>query len=77
MAAEHDATIDATIAAAASKATQVGAGTSVISWFMSSEFGVIFGVVLGIGGLAINWYYKHKEDKRREAEHQRRMGLYE
>lgn len=77
MSTQHDATIDATIAAAASKATQVGAGTSVVSWFMSSEFGVIFGFLLGVGGLLINWYYKHKEDRRRQVEHERRMGLYE
>lgn len=65
------------MAAAGSKATYTGAGASVMGWVLSSEFGVLFGVFLGLGGLAINWYYKHKEDRRQQQEHDRRMGLYE
>lgn len=77
MTPEHQATFEATMAAAGSKATYTGAGASVMGWVLSSEFGVLFGVFLGLGGLAINWYYKHKEDKRQQQEHDRRMGLYE
>jgi hypothetical protein len=77
MTPEHQATFEATMAAAGSKATYTGAGTSVMGWVLSSEFGVLFGVFLGLGGLAINWYYKHKEDKRQQQEHDRRMGLYD
>lgn len=73
MAQEHQATIDATIAAAGSKATYAGASASIFGWLMSSEAGVLFGILLGTVGLLINWYYKHKEDKRRQAEHDRRM----
>lgn len=62
------------MAAAGSKATYTGAGTSVMGWVLSSEFGVLFGVFLGLGGLAINWYYKYKEDKRQQQEHDRRMN---
>lgn len=69
----HQATVDAAIAAAASKATYGGAGASVVSWFLSSEFGMLMGIFIGLAGLAINWHYKHKEDKRRQAEHERRM----
>lgn len=74
-AASH--TIDATMAAIGSKATYTGAGASVMGWMLSSEFGVLIGLMLGIGGFALNWYYRHKEDKRQQAEHDRRMGLYE
>jgi hypothetical protein len=45
-----------------------------MGWVLSSEFGVLFGVFLGLGGLAINWYYKYKEDKRQQQEHDRRMN---
>lgn len=69
----HQATVDAAIAAAASKATYTGAGASVVSWFLSSEFGMLMGIFIGLAGLMINWHYKHKEDKRRQAEHERRM----
>jgi len=62
------------MAAAGSKATYTGAGASVMGWVLSSEFGVLFGVFLGLGGLAINWYYKYKEDKRQQQEHDRRMN---
>lgn len=48
-----------------------------MGWVLSSEFGVFIGLMLGLGGFIINWYYKHKEDRRRQEEHDRRMGLYE
>ncbi len=77
MTPEHQATFDATMAAAGSKATYTGAGASVMGWVLSSEFGVLIGLLLGLGGFVVNWYYKHKEDKRQQVEHERRMGLYE
>ena len=73
MSPENQATFDATMAAAGSKATYTGASTSVVAWVLSSEFGILFGVLLGLGGFIVNWYYKHKEDKRQQAEHERRM----
>jgi hypothetical protein len=70
--ADH-ATLDATLAAAGSKATYTGASASVVAWFLSSEFGMLAGLGIGIVGLGVNWFYKHKEDKRRQAEHDKRM----
>jgi hypothetical protein len=70
---ETQATVDATLAAFGSKATYTGASASVLGWMLSSEFGVIFGLLLGVGGFAINWYYRHKEDQRQQLEHERRM----
>ena len=67
-------TLDATLAAVGSKATYTGAGTSVLGWWASSEAGVIIGIVLGIIGLAFNWYFRRREDYRQEAEHQARMA---
>lgn len=80
--------IDATLAATGSKATYTGAGMTIGGWFLSSEFAVLVGMLLGVAGLAVNWYYKHKltklemhlkqkEDARRQAEHEQRMGMYQ
>ena len=77
MSPEKQAAFDATMAAVGSKATYGGASASVVSWFISSEFGVLMGILVGISGLLINWYYKHKEDKRRQAEHEQRKGIYQ
>lgn len=73
MSTTHDATFEATVAAAASKATYTGAGASVLGWLMSSQAGILFGIMLGVAGFIVNWYYKHKEDKRRQAEHEKTM----
>lgn len=70
-------TIEATLAAAGSKATYTGAGTSIFGWLTSNEFAVLVGTLIAVGGFVVNWYYRHKEDKRRQEEHDRRMGLYE
>lgn len=68
---------EATMATVGSKATYGGASATVASWFLSSEFGMLMGIFIGVVGLVVNVYYKHKEDKRRQEEHDRRMGLYE
>lgn len=65
--------LDATLAAAGSKATYGGAGASVVGWLMSSEFGVVAGIIIGIAGFCVNWYYRHKQDKREQEEHERKM----
>lgn len=77
MTPEQHATLDATLASVGSKATYTGATTSVLGWVLSSEFGILLGVTLGIGGFIVNWYYKYKQDRREQLEHERRMGLYE
>ena len=69
--------LDTTIASAASKATYTGAGMTISGWLMSSEFAVLMGVLIGVAGFAVNWYYKHKEDRRQQAEHDRRMREFE
>ena len=70
-------TLDTTLAAVASKATYTGAGTSVLGWMLSSEFGVLVGLLIGFGGFFVNWYYRHKEDKRQQTEHEKRMRLHQ
>jgi uncharacterized membrane protein len=73
MSHEHQATIDATVSAVANKVTYGGAGAGVASWIFSSEFGFMVSLLVAVAGLAVNWYYKRKQDRRLEAEHQLRM----
>lgn len=67
-------TIEATASAVASKATYTGAGMTIGGWFLSSEFAVLVGMLVGVAGLLVNWYYKHKQDRRLQREHDARMG---
>jgi hypothetical protein len=76
MSPEQHATFEATMAATGSKVTYGGAGATVFGWFTSNEFAVVAGVTIALGGFIVNWYYRHKEDRRRQAEHERKMGLY-
>lgn len=62
--------IDVTISTAASKATYTGAWATIASWFLSSEFGVLVGVVLGVAGLLVNWYYRSRHDRRQQERHE-------
>lgn len=65
--------IDATGAALGTKATYTGATATIGGWIVSSEFGVIAGVMIGVGGLITNWYFQHRRDRREEREHQHRI----
>lgn len=80
--------IEATLAATGSKATYTGAGMTIGGWMLSSEFAVLFGMLLGVLGLGVQWYYRHKLTKlemqlkreaaeRDRAEHAARMGMYQ
>ena len=56
--------LETTAAALGSKATYAGSTTSIVGWLMSNEFAVVSGMILGLAGLVINWYYKRKSDLR-------------
>lgn len=72
--------VEATMAAAGSKATYTGAAVTIGGWVLSSEFAVLFGMVLGVLGLLVNWYYKHKltmaEIRLREEQAQREREIH-
>lgn len=80
--------IETTLATTGGKATYTGAGMTIGGWLLSSEFAVLTGLLLGIAGLAVNWYYRHKltmieirlkeeQAARDRAEHAARMGMYQ
>lgn len=52
--------IEATLAATGTKATYTGAGMTISGWMLSSEFAVLFGMLIGVLGLGVQWYYRHK-----------------
>lgn len=64
---------EAIAAAVASKSTYAGAGSMILGWMFSSEAAVLLGMVIGLAGLAVNWYYKAKTDQREQREHEARM----
>ena len=53
-----------------SKTTYTGAAGTTLSWLFSSEFGIAAGVLIGILGFALNWYYSRRRDQRAQAVHE-------
>lgn len=54
--------------------TAAGSTTALWGWFTSSEFGVMVGAIGVVVGIWLQWYYKRKEDRRRQDRHDRYMG---
>lgn len=76
----QDAIEAAAAGAAASAASKVSLGasaTAVGGWFLSNEFAVLAGLVIGLVGLGVQWYYRHKEYKLREREYHARMSEFQ
>lgn len=73
MTPDQQAALDTTMATFGTKATYTGAGASIVAWILSSEFGMLAGLCIAAAGFLVNWYYKAKEDRRAQAEHDRRM----
>lgn len=61
------------LANAGHRAAQAGGLTTLASWLVSSEGGVLAGIVIGLAGLGIQLHYRKKQDQREQAEHDRRM----
>lgn len=66
-------TLEAASAAVASKTPYAGATVSVFGWLASNEAGVVIGVLIGLVGLAANIWFKLREDRRQQREHETRM----
>lgn len=66
--------MEAAIAASATKATYGGAGATVAGWLLSNEAAVLIGLLVGVAGFLVNWYYRHQQHKREQREHDARMS---
>lgn len=70
---QDHANIDTAVAAAASKVTYAGAGASFFGWVASSEAVSLIGILAAVIGLAVNVYFKRREDKRQQERHEVQM----
>ena len=54
--------------------TYGGAGGALIFGWDANTVAALGGLVIGALGLLLTWYYKRKQDKREQEEHNKRMG---
>lgn len=59
--------------AVASKFGYAGSGATIVGGLLSNEMAVAVGMLVGVLGFAIGWFYKHKENKRRQEFHDLQM----
>ena len=71
----HDTTPELIIAAAASKSTWAGVVSMFFGWLVSSNAAIVVGMLVGVAGLLINWYYKRENYKLRAAAERREAEL--
>lgn len=64
---------EATIATVANKVTYAGGTTAVVGGMSANEWAALGGLVVAIVGLAVQWYYKRKADKRDAELHEARL----
>lgn len=64
----HEGMIEVVGAAAANKVTQAGAVAGVLGWLAQINWIGLSGVLVAVLGLAANFYFQHRRDKREQAE---------
>lgn len=63
----------AAAASASLKATVSGASMLSIGGLTGNDLAIVGGLLLGVAGFALQWYYQRRRDLREEAEHEVRM----
>lgn len=71
-----ESTMEASIASVASKVTYTSAGSIGFGWLLSSEAAVFFGIIGVVAGNLINYWFKRKDDKRKEKADKREEELH-
>jgi len=61
--------------AAASKSTYMGVLSMFFGWLVSSNAAIVVGMLVGVAGLLVNWYYKREDFKLRAAAERREAEL--
>jgi fructose-specific phosphotransferase system IIC component len=51
---------------AASAATYGGSTAAFIGGLTANEFAAVGGLIIGVAGFCVNWYYRYKQDRREE-----------
>ena len=64
----HEGMVEVVGAAAANKVTQAGAIAGVLGWLAQINWIGLSGVLIAVLGLAVNFYFQHRRDKREQAE---------
>ena len=64
---------ESVIANGAINATYTGAGAAMIGFLAADTVTAVLGATVAVGGFITNWYYRYKEDKRRQREHEMRL----
>lgn len=64
---------DVVIERTATIGTYGGSGAMFFGGVTANEIAALGGLLVGFTGLAISWYYKHKEDRRKEQIHQKQL----
>lgn len=68
---------DATLATAGAKVAYGGGSTAVVGWAISSDVAAFLGLLIGFAGLLVNWYYRHKDEIRKQEVHEAKLkGIY-
>jgi hypothetical protein len=68
--------VDAIIAAIGHKMAQGGGWGAFIAFLLSERGVAMAGIAIGLFGLGIQWWYRRKQDRREQTEHDMRMGMY-
>lgn len=50
-----------------------GAGSAATAWFLNSDFLALIGVMTALAGFAVNFYFRWKQDRRDQIEHELRV----
>lgn len=61
---------ESSAASVANKVTIAGSGGSIMGALTSSHFGMWAGIIIGVAGLLINWYFKIQSDRRARISHE-------
>lgn len=69
----HQHTVDATLAAVGSKATWGGAFMTGVGWLLSSQGAALVGICGVVVGLAMNYHFSLRRDRREREAHEADM----
>lgn len=70
----HQETVEAGISAGANKLAIAGSAGAVIGGLTQSDIGMWIGVLIGVAGFGVNWYFQRKSDRRNQQAYEAYMG---